>query len=341
MSECYDSTTLIGVLNQVREPQPFLLRTFFPDEITFETESVEWHIISGGKRPAPFVHPCVQGQLIADRGWEEISLKPAYVKPKSAIDCCKPFRRRAGDVSSDPMSPQERYDAAVAEALNEQAMMIDTRLEWMAAKALVAGAYTIEGEKYKTTQVDFRRAAVLTKTLAGPALWSATTATPVQDIERWSVEMQRTPGGAPATHVVMASDAWQAVRFHHEFNDALDTSFAGQTGAIDRGPNGRVDASFKGTLGSFQFWTYDEFYEDNDGVQHSFMPSGTVLLISDVGLNGVQCFGAIKDHRFLRAARMWPKQWLQEDPSETYVMTQSAPLVAPVTPNASLSATVL
>jgi hypothetical protein len=53
-------------------------------------------------------------------------------------------------------------------------------------------------------------------------------------------------------------------------------------------------------------------------------------------LNGTRCYGAIRDKRAgLAAMSLFPKMWDQEDPSVTYTMTQSAPLMVPGNPNNS------
>jgi hypothetical protein len=57
-------------------------------------------------------------------------------------------------------------------------------------------------------------------------------------------------------------------------------------------------------------------------------------------MQGVKAFGAIQDHESLEAVPYFSKSWLEEDPSRRMVMTQSAPLLVPYRPNASLCATV-
>jgi hypothetical protein len=53
-------------------------------------------------------------------------------------------------------------------------------------------------------------------------------------------------------------------------------------------------------------------------------------------LRGTRCFGAIMDKKAqLRSLELFPKMWDQEDPSQTFTMTQSAPLMVPGEPNGS------
>jgi hypothetical protein len=57
---------------------------------------------------------------------------------------------------------------------------------------------------------------------------------------------------------------------------------------------------------------------------------------------GVRAFGAILDSKAgLQALPIFAKMWDQEDPSVTFVMSQSAPLMVPRDPNGSLYASVL
>jgi hypothetical protein len=52
------------------------------------------------------------------------------------------------------------------------------------------------------------------------------------------------------------------------------------------------------------------------------------------GTDGVRCFGAIMDIQAnMQANDMFPKQWDENDPSVSYTMTQSAPLMVPLRPN--------
>jgi len=65
-----------------------------------------------------------------------------------------------------------------------------------------------------------------------------------------------------------------------------------------------------------------------------------VLVISPE-LDGVRCFGAIKDEEAgFQALPYFPKSWLEKDPAVRYLLMQSAPLPVPYRVNASFCATV-
>ncbi len=104
---------------------------------------------------------------------------------------------------------------------------------------------------------------------------------------------------------------------------------------------------FRGVLqgangqGRLEVYTYNEQYEDENDVTQSIMNTYSVVGTGN-NLRGVRCYGAIRDKRAgLQALPLFPKMWDQEDPSATFVMTQSAPLMVPVNINNSFVATVL
>ena len=67
-----------------------------------------------------------------------------------------------------------------------------------------------------------------------------------------------------------------------------------------------------------------------------------LLLLNPVGVDGVRAFGAILDPRAgYQALPIYSKNWIAEDPAAEYIMSQSAPLMIPGRPNASLKATVV
>lgn len=53
----------------------------------------------------------------------------------------------------------------------------------------------------------------------------------------------------------------------------------------------------------------------------------------------MKAFGAILDTDSLEPADIYPKMWDNKDPSARFIMSQSAPLMIPVNPNATVKAT--
>ena len=348
-----DTAVLTRTINILDEPSNFLLDTFFPG-IQTEPGSEEIHFDIDKERPrlAPFVHPTVEGQIVEDEGYETQSFKPAYVKDKRRLRPNAVLKRSIGEPLTGSLSPSERRDRQIARTLLNQRRNMARREEVMASEALRLGQVTVTGEKYPTVVVDFQRDAALTVTLAGGAAWDQTgTATPEDDLETWAATIQ-SKSGAPARTVVMDPQAWKKFRKFQAVKDLLDTRRGSQSvmelGPMARG-QGNEKARMVGHLGDFEIWVYNEVYEDDDGVAQDVMPANTVILgargdgdLGVGGIEGVRAYGCILDEEAgFTAERFFVKSWLEKDPSVRWIMAQSAPLVVPYRPNASLYATVV
>lgn len=103
---------------------------------------------------------------------------------------------------------------------------------------------------------------------------------------------------------------------------------------------GNEKARFVGNIGDFEVWVYNDIYIEGD-TEKKILPENTVLLGSRGGVEGVRCYGAIKDEQAnFQANRYFPKSWLENDPAVRWMLLQSAPLVVPYRPNATMCVTV-
>lgn len=336
----FDTQNLAYMVDHMPRPASFLLDTFFPLLQLSEAEEIAFDVKDGQRRIAPFVSPLVAGKIQADQGFRTEKFKPAYLKPKSTVDNSRPLKRVMGETIGGSLPAVSRVDLIVMDLLAEHVDQINRRLELMASEILRAGRVTVSGEQYPTQVVDFGRHAEHTVTLETGAKWSATNADPAGDLAGWSLAMLRRAGQAP-TVVVMDIDAWEACNQHPTVTARLDVRSL-NAGQLQTGIPSAPGASFMGTLDGRQIWVYADWYLDPaDGTEKPILPSGTVLLGAP-RLQGVRAFGAIRDHACGFVARPYfSKSWTDEDPSVRYVLTQSAPLLIPSVPNASLGAKVL
>jgi hypothetical protein len=319
----------------------YWLDLLYPSVHLSNTEFIDFDLVDRGRRLAPFVAPTVQGQPMVNRGHSVRKFKPAYVKPKDPVDPARLLRRRAGEMfGSSNATPQSREQAIIADILNDHREGIERRWEWMAARATIDGAVIIEGENYPKVSLSFGRAAGHTKTLSGAALWSDAASTPLDDIEAWGLEFL-TNSGYPIDRITFGPAAWSAFANNPQVKAMLETR-RGSTNAIETGPGQASPAQNRGTLGSanIELFVYNDQYEDNTGVAVPMMNTNDIVLTSR-GLDGIRAFGAIMDKKAnWEAMPIFPKMWEQEDPSGLFIMTQSAPLMIPARPNASMRVTV-
>jgi hypothetical protein len=227
----------------------------------------------------------------------------------------------------------------IAEILRLHDTMLTNRNEWLAARALVDASVTLSSDDYPTTTVNFQRHSSLTYTLTGGARWNQVTGDPLANIKEARINANNR-SGAVIRRVVFGGNAWELFTARVNIKDIMDRNYGGYNANIQRAADGFENQEYMGTFGGvfgggqIDLWVDRSKFVDEAGSEQFFLQQDTVVGFSDV--EGVRCFGAIKDFRAgLRALERFPKMWEQEDPSVEYLMTQSAPLMVPKRPNAS------
>jgi hypothetical protein len=345
----YDTQVLQGLYQTLFTPSSYWLDTFFKSTQTFEQEYIDFDILVGARRMAPFVSPLVQGKPLQAIGYKTSRFKPAYIKPKDIIDPNRIIKRRAGEPLNGAMSLQARKDAVVSDILTEHKAQIARRLEWMACQAVTTGQVTVTGADYPTQVVNFGRRASHTIVNTGTALWTdKVNSTPLLDLENAMLQFQLDTGFV-VDRVTMGLAAWKAYRVHPQVIAQLNLLQRGTTDSINSGVLVADVAQFVGTvgLGSIPIYTYYDIYEDVTStpaapVYNPYLPINQVILTSSAGIGGIRAFGAILDAAAgYQPAESFAKNWIEDDPSVEYVMTQSAPLMIPGRPDCATNLTVV
>lgn len=342
--DLFTTYELLKVVRVIKTIPSFWLQ-FYPNTLLSQKDEIPFDKVNSNyKRLAPFVAPNVQGRVSKKDGYTTISFRPAYVKPKDIVDPSLDLVRQPGeDLATGSLSLEQRRNAVMAELLKSQKIKIDNRIEWMAAKATIDGKVTVVGEDYPSQLVDFRRDASLTTTLLTTARWSESTATPAADImtKRRAINDLI---GAVAGDVIFGPDAWTnfyAKEIAGKESTLLNTQIRGSETEVSFLRDGFEGVEYMGRYAGsngagFRCWVYSAKYENDAGSMVDIMNSNGVVVLAREALQGVQCYGAIRDKRAgFQATKYFPKNWETEDPSVEYVMTQSAPLPIPGQPNAS------
>lgn len=347
--DIYSTNVLVQVVPNLLTSQNWLLDRFFPNVVEYTTEEVSIDVDVGRRRMAPFVSPLVQGKLVESRRFQTNTFKPAYIKDKRAPDLRKPIRRQIGERIGGEMTPADREQLNLMFEMADQIDMINRRLEWMAANALVSGKITVIGDGFPTTVIDFGRSSSLTITLSGADKWplsvapNTTNNVPSQAIEKWQTQVLK-ESGSVVTDLVFTNSSWTAFRLDTSIKDNAITfpalsPFGNQ---VDAGPRVEKGAVYKGRWGQFDLWLYNDWFIDPlDETEKPMIPDGAVIM-SGADLMGTRAFGAILDPAFNYGPMAFaPKSWLVEDPAQRFLMMQSAPLVIPSRVNAALCAMVV
>ncbi len=343
----YDTSTLLGVMRHMEAPSNYWLNLCFDSTIQFDTEEIDFSKIQENRKLAPLVVPTAQGVPIYSAAEHRASVKPAYVKPKDPVSASRVIRRAAGFGelnSSAPMSPQQRYMAIVADILRQHREAIERRWEWMASEAVQNGSVTLEDDNYPRTVVDFERDAGHTVTLTGGNRWGDSGVSILGLIETWKKTMRRAKHGGVPNRLTVGVDVWDVMRQDAEIRELLKVDYRPSNNGLNLnlGVLEGLEVERVGSIsGTLDVYVYSDYYETADGTVTDFMSAKDVVLTGP-SIRGVRCFGAIQDiEAGFQSLMIFPKMWNQQDPSATFVMSQSAPLMVPVNPNATFKATVV
>lgn len=331
--EIQDTSELMGVLRNFPPVSSFWLDRYFRRAHFSQSEWVQFEEVSKGRRLAPLVAPNVQGQPMLQRAESIRAVKPAYLKPKDAVDPNRLIKRRAGESLGGSMTLQEREDAIVADILADHDEMIRRRWEKMACDAAKDGAVVLEGENYPSRTVSFNRKAANTITLSGAARWGESGANIFPSLRSYARNIFKS--GTSVQDLVMGVDAADLFFADPDVKEALETRRGSKTTLELYNVSGSP-VTYNGTLeGGLNLFTYNDVYEDNDGNEVPFIDPLDAIFMGDI--DGVRAFGAIMDRKAGWASQaVFPKMWEQDDPSGLFLMTQSAPIMVPVRTNASM-----
>jgi hypothetical protein len=255
-------------------------------------------------------------------------------------------RRAIGEQIGGALTGAEREAANLEAEMTDQLDMLNRRLEWMAASALISGTVTIAGDGFAPVVVDFGRDPSLTVAKTGTGTWTlanvaAGTVSPTNDIENW-VQQVLKKSGAVVTEVVFSTSAWQGFKLDPVLQGAIIYPKMSDSGnSVNPGTQIKLGAQYKGRWGNLDLWVYNDWFVDDNNVEQPMIPDGSVALVSDQ-LLGTRAFGMIMDPAFNYTAMPYaPKTWLENDPAQRILLMQSAPIVIPSRPNASMSAQVI
>lgn len=335
----YTTSELAAVVANMKRPSTALLDRYFDAEVSFDTENVIVDVEKGGRTIAPFVAPHVPARPQSPQGQQTNTLIPAYIKELSEFRPGGQLSRDLGEQVGGEFSPEERANRRLIRELGTKIDRINRRLEVMAATALRTGKNTIVGKDYPSREVDYLRDAALTPTaLATGARWTETTSVPLDNLQDWADLVQDKSGTTPLD-VIMGVNAWKSFRNHAKVEKKLEIR-NNRGASMDLGAMLGEGLSFRGTIDGFNIFTYGGSYTDPiSGATVQIWPKNWVTLSSpgEGGVAGRRLFGAIQDFDSgITPMAYFPKMWVEKNPSALMLLVQSAPLVAPLRPDATL-----
>ncbi len=345
----YDTATLLGVMRDedaMRPPPNYWLDLAFRQQVTFTDEYIDFSRLTDVRKLAPLVVPTAQGVPIYTAAERMTRVKPAYVKPKDPVTASRMIKRAAGFgelAVQTPMTPQARYNAIVGDIMRQHRRAIERRWEWLAAQAIIYGSVTLEDEKYPRTVVDFLRDGAHSITLGAGNRWGDAGVSILSNVMTWREVMRKAKFGGTSNRLTIGTEAWAVMQADAEIRDLMKLDLRAYVPGLELnlGMREGLDVERVGSLGgNVEIYVYSDYYEEG-GLSVPFMDPRDVVLTGP-SIGGVRCFGAIQDvNAQFQALPIFPKMWSEHDPSVTYVMNQSAPLMVPVNPNNTFRARVV
>lgn len=324
------------------------LNYFYPNTFLSEEEQITFSKIDESREIAPFMLPDQPGRPIYKPDGERLEMfTPAYTKPKDAVTANAGMKRTGPELVGRvaDMTPQQRINRRVSEITRKHLDGIVRLWEYMGARSVIDGTFTVqyEGNSASNQTLSFGRDPAHTITKAGSARWGQTDVSAFNDVEEWVNMVAAADYGAAPTDIMMGKTAYKAFMADADVQKKLDRNVKGvDTVQLDQGlilEDKMRPWTLIGFLGSIRVWLVSGIGNTfkSGGSQVDILADNEVFVCSPA-VQGYRCFGAIREVDDLMATQIYPKTWVQDDPSKRFIMHQSAPLMLPVNMNATLLA---
>jgi hypothetical protein len=352
----FDPNTTLDYLlavNQITPPVSFLSDRYFPtNDATdiFSSEKVLAEYKRGNKKIAPVVAPRVGGVTVLRSGSKLKEYDPPTVAPKRTTTLDDVIRRGFGESILPTLTPEERESQL---ALNDAAEMIEfhvRRREQIAAELLQNNGYVLKqiGDKdnlYEDFEILFYDGTDNPAVYTIDTPWSDEDADILADLA--GMIYQQTSRGLAASELIVSGDVADLILNNNKIYEKLlipDGKL--NIGKIDPKelPNGASLIAVLNVRGrNIEVLSYDESYENDEGVDTPFIAPGTAILTAPA--IGKTLYGAVSQYENKQlhtyAAKYVPKTIVDEDKNVKEVTITSKPLLLPVNESPFVTANVI
>lgn len=345
-TDIFKRRSMLAMLDQALPIHTFFVDTFFRNVSTKTTEVVDIDIRKGKRRLAPFVNPLHEGKPVSREGYRTDTYKPPYIKPKMVTTAQDVLNKAAGQNLFTPVSGSILAARQLGMDFADLRGQIARRVEWMAAQVLTSGQLHVVGDGVNDV-ITFGMESSHLPALSGTSMWTDyTNARPIDDLRTWADQVAQDSGMYPN----------DAVFGREAMNNFLKCAQVKESGGLFDNRKikiGQIDAKMISSMGVIYYGTIDELgldlwvynnwyqpdYNEEPAQIQPYMPTNKVLLGSRDARTDL-VYAAIQDLDGLAAMKEFPKSWTTDDPSQRWVMLQSAPLTIPTQVDAFLCATV-
>lgn len=331
----YTPTRIAKVIEVMPPVTTFLKSTFFKNSMTYVTKNVNFDIVEGDRKIAPYVNPKVGGKVVPNKGYRTQTYTAPLVAPEKVTEAEEMLDRMPGEQITSNTTPAERAVRKIRADLRELDEMITRREEEMCAEALFLGKITVKGEGVDD-EIDF--GFTNKETLASGKKWTASGSDPIGDLRRWKRAIAK-DGHVNADICIMSEAAAAAFINNEQVQKLLDI----KNYSIAKINPMQISAgvSYIGTISALgmSIYTYDEYYTDDwttpgTEVVKPYVPEGVIGLFSTAA-ECTMLYGAISDfdsrtqNPATHTGRRYGESFLSENNRVRTLRLSSRPLAVP------------
>lgn len=331
----YLPRTMGRVVEKLPPVRTFFRSTFFKNEETFPTESVDVDFVKGSRKVAPYVSRIIGGQVVPNTGYKTKSYTPPLVSPEKITTAGDLMTRLPGESLISSRTPAERATLKLARDMIELRNQITRREELMCAQTIFTGRIPIIGKGINEV-IDFNF--TNHEKLSSNKKWNTPDANPIADLKRWHKAVQKN-GSTNCDICIMADDVVDAFLLNEKVQKMLDTR--NYNLAIIKPEQLPDGLSYIGTLHeiNLDIYTYNEWYlddwtDESNPQDKPLVPEGTLAMLSTKA-NYSMYYGAItlgdpKTEKIRTVEGKYvPDSWVTRKPVRRTLQLSSAPLSVP------------
>lgn len=277
MPDIYAFPQLVKVVSALPRTSEYITNTFFSEGETGLTNEIEIQTMRGKNRIAPYVSELQTGKIVARDKYEAKQYAPVPVKPARNITLNDLKIRQAGELLYAPDSLETRQRKLIAKDMVDLNDTIIRRKVEMASQLVFTGKVIQIGEGVEQ-ELDYGFANKIT--LSGTDLWDNDASDPIRFLANLRLSIMQKNGRTPRL-VLGDYDSMMALTRHPLILKLLDIKRL-EIGNIDTRllPDGVTYHGYLRDVG-VDLYSYTGNYTDEKGVEHPFIPHGTIVMLPD------------------------------------------------------------
>jgi Phage major capsid protein E len=333
----FDTVALLDAHSEMPRPVAFLKDTFFSNERTFETESVQVDLFRGKRRMAPFVARYQLGRALLVDGFQTQTHTPPKFAPERTLPAEDLLYRGIGEHSFGGQSPTARAAEILSRDMFEVDASITRREEWMCSNAIFRGSIAIRGDGGGEFAIVYDPDELNPNT---PVSWEdVRNADPMLDLAQMQAQVRRHSGVNPNIAILSADAATAFIR-NLKVQSLMNVRNLHLGDVRPTVQSEQIAFICRLTFPSIEVYTYDEYYLDIDAegreIDAPFIPPGSVL-VGATNAPGFMVYGGIIQYEPPRfgppvtyASTRVPLLWTDIDNQLRRLRMTSRPLPVPM-----------